>query len=204
MDEERREAFLQALQSLQEEQHEAERREKEERRYQEEQLKRDMEDARRKRLESEERERRQEEEERNKRKERTRGSIETDYGVEDARPGSSSKPRSVKSGSVNGSSKKSASSPTARSSAPAKATKAPPTFMARAGNVISNLRKLIESMAESFQTKPMFLMQMLAFIVGLLVVLSRRDVKERIKRIMGGGWQKLRQTAGMGVKVSYI
>ena len=50
----------------------------------------------------------------------------------------------------------------------------------------------------------MFLMQLLAFIVGLLIVISRRDVKERIRRLMALGWGKVRQTAGMGVKVSYI
>jgi hypothetical protein len=50
----------------------------------------------------------------------------------------------------------------------------------------------------------MFLLQMLAFLVGFLTVFTRRDVKERIKRIVGNGWTKVRQTAGMGVKVSYI
>jgi hypothetical protein len=43
LDEERREAFLQALQSLYEEQKEGERREREEKARQEEQLRRDLE-----------------------------------------------------------------------------------------------------------------------------------------------------------------
>jgi len=47
-------------------------------------------------------------------------------------------------------------------------------------------------------------MQMLAFVVGILVLLSRRDIKERVKMIVAKGWGKVRQTAGMGVKVSYI
>lgn len=202
LDEERREAFLQALQSLQEEQMESERREKEERRYQEEQLKRDVEEARRRRIESEEREKR-EEEARNKRSEK--GS-EIDYGVEDSppRPGSSKSRSSVKGGSAKGGRSLPSSSPTARSSVPAKNVKVPPSLLTRAGNVVTNVRKLVESMAGSFKTRPMLLMQMLAFIVGILVLLSRRDVKERVKSILGKGWGKVRQTAGMGVKVSYI
>jgi len=193
---------LQALQSLQEEQMESERREKEERRYQEEQLKRDVEEARRRRIESEEREKR-EEEARNKRSEK--GS-EIDYGVEDSppRPGSSKSRSSVKGGSAKGGRSLPSSSPTARSSVPAKNVKVPPSLLTRAGNVVTNVRKLVESMAGSFKTRPMLLMQMLAFIVGILVLLSRRDVKERVKSILGKGWGKVRQTAGMGVKVSYI
>jgi hypothetical protein len=202
LDEERREAFLQALQSLQDEQHEAERREKEEKRYQEEQLKRDLEDAKRRRVENEERERKREEEERLKR-DKARGGSEVDYGVEDTpRPSSSRSKSSVKGGSANGSRPKKSSiptsSPTARSAAPAK--KIPPTLITRAGNIIINIRKLAEDMAGGFKTRPLFLLQMLAFIVGMLMVFSRRDVKERIKKM----WAKVLQTAGMGVKVSYI
>jgi len=205
LDEERREAFLQALQSLQEEQMENERREKEERRYQEEQLKKDVEDAKRRRIENEEREKRQEEE---RRRERVGGS-EVDYGVEDSPPrpgtGSSHKSRSsVKANSAKGARSIPSSSPTARSSVPAKNVKVPPSLITRAGNVVTNLRKLVESMAGGFKTRPLVLMQMLAFVVGILVLLSRRDVKERVKMILAKGWGKVRQTAGMGVKVSYI
>jgi hypothetical protein len=203
LDEERREAFLQALQSLQEEQQENERREKEEKRYQEEQLKKDIEDARRRRVENEEREKREEERSRD-----TRGGSEVDYGVENSppRPGSSKSRGSVKGGSAKGARSLPSSSPTARSAVPKKNVnvKAPPTLMARAGNVVTNVRKLVESMAGGFKTRPLLLMQMLAFVVGILVLLSRRDVKERVKRILEKSWTKVRQTAGMGVKVSYI
>ncbi|KAH7348345.1 peroxin 26 [Rhexocercosporidium sp. MPI-PUGE-AT-0058] len=220
LDEERREAFLQALQSLQDEQNESERREKEERRYQEEQLKKDIEDTRRRRLENEERERKREEEERLKRDRahRSSGSVaggsEIDYGVENtpARPGSSKSRSSARggSGSAKGSSSKKSQqdkpSPTARSGAASSsnARKVPPSILTRAGNVLGNVKKLVEGMAVHFQTRPLFILQFLAFLIGFLVVLSRRDVKERLKRILGGGWMKVRQTAGMGVKVSYI
>jgi len=70
--------------------------------------------------------------------------------------------------------------------------------------VISSLRKLVEGMATHFQTNPMVLLRMLTFILGILAIVSRRDVRERIRRVIGTGWGKVRQTAGMGVKVSYI
>lgn len=210
LDEERREAFLQALQSLQDEQYEAERREKEERRYQEEQLKKDIEEARRRRVEYEEREReREEEEERLK-----RGGSEVDYGVEESRPGTSHsrKASSAKGGSTKGSNghgrrpPSSGLPPTARSSAaPSMPRRAPPTLISRAATVFSNLQKLVmESMLGNFKTSPLFLLQMLIFIVGLVALLSRKEMKERLKRMMGNAWMKVRQTAGMGVKVSYI
>lgn len=122
-------------------------------------------------------------------------SSEVDYGVEDARPASSSKARSSKASSIKG-----GKSPTSRSEKPI-ARKAPPGVMERAGTILINLRKLVEGHMKS---RPMFLMQLLAFIVGLLIVISRKDVKERIARIMALGWGKVKQTAGMGVKVSYI
>ena len=209
LDEERREAFLQALQSLQDEQREQEKRDREERRYQDEQLKRDIEEAKRRRAEIEERERRREEEERLKRDRKPAGS-EIDYGVENtpARPSSSrskssatGKASSIKSSSNSKKGSQPSASPTARSSVPAKTRL---TLLARAGNVIMNMRKVIESLAGNFKTRPMFLMQMLAFMIGFLIVLTRRDVKDRIKRMVANSWTKVRQTAGMGVKVSYI
>ncbi|KAL2064444.1 hypothetical protein VTL71DRAFT_4938 [Oculimacula yallundae] len=220
LDEERREAFLQALQSLQDEQSENERREKEERRYQEEQLKKDLEDAKRRRLENEERERKREEEERLKRDRaevRRGGSVaggsEVDYGVENtpARPGSSKSRSSARSASGKASSSKKSprdgDKTSSASRSPASkpiARKLPPTILTRASNVLGNVKKLVEGMAVHFQTRPLFILQFLAFLIGFLAVISRRDVKERLRRIVGGGWAKVRQTAGMGVKVSYI
>ena len=133
---------------------------------------------------------------------------EIDYGVENtpARPGSSKSRSSARPGSAKGYSKKSLQdkSATARSAASSNARKVPPSIITRAGNIITNVKKLVEGMAVHFQTRPLFILQFLAFLIGFLVVLSRRDVKDRLKRILGGGWQKVRQTAGMGVKVSYI
>lgn len=198
LDEERREAFLQALQTLQDEHHEAERREKEERRYQEEQLKKDIEDARRRRLENEQRERKREEEEKLR-----RGGSEIDYGVEETRPGTARSTKADSSrGSIKGSRKQTTTSP------PAAATNRklpPPGMLTRMSTIISNIRTLIlQNMVGGFKTRPMFLLQMLAFIIGILVVVSRKEVKTRIRNIMAASWGKLSGTVKMGGKVSYI
>ncbi|RDW59481.1 hypothetical protein BP6252_12568 [Coleophoma cylindrospora] len=196
LDEERREAFLQALQSLQDEQNEAEARGREEQRYQEEQLEREIEEARRKRAENEERERRRHEEEASRVPSKRRSSA-TDYGVEPVRPSSdSNKTRSTKSGSSRGSA---VSSPQARAALP-KSTSTSQTFIKRAANVVANLQKVLGNMAGSFKTNPMLLLRFLAFMIGMLIVLSRKDVKAQVRKM----WDKVKATAGMGVKVSYI
>ena len=200
LDEERREAFLQALQSLQDEQEEGRRREREARLYEEE-----IKERERKELQEEERAR-----------ERLRArSEEEDYGVEDAyshaNGAESQKARSTK-GSIKGSTKagpsirnKAVASSTARSpKAPVKAITPPPTLIQRASNIISNLRALLENMALNSSKNPLLLIQLLTCIIGVLLVVGKRNVRERIRKTLAQGFAKVRQTAGMGVKVSYI
>ncbi|KAK1726988.1 hypothetical protein CaCOL14_006562 [Colletotrichum acutatum] len=202
LDDERREAFLQALQSLQEEQQEAERRETEERREQEEQLRRDIEEAKKLRAENEERERRRLEEERARRE-----GAEGDYGIEKT----PSKAGSSKAGSSKGRHARAVSNTSgsnSNSKMPASRAKgkssAPPTLGTRASMVISRLREVIDQLGASFKTNPMLLMRLVAFILGLVVMFGQKNVRERIQRVLGNGWNKVKATAGMGVKVSYI
>ncbi|TVY47441.1 hypothetical protein LOCC1_G002780 [Lachnellula occidentalis] len=202
LDEERREAFLQALQSLRDEQVEAEKREGEERRWQEAQVQ----EARKRR---EEKERRRDESE--------RAGSEVDYGVEDShsRPSTA---RSAKANSVTSSTSPKATPPApnpapkpnsnSKSTTPpirrtpaAAPKRVPPTLIARASKIIQNVRKVLtEDVLAAFKTRPLFLLQLLAFIIGMVMLMGRRDVKERVRRM----WGRVRETVGMGVKVSYI
>lgn len=202
LDEERRDAFLQALQSLQDEQHESEQRELEAQQEQEEQLQKDLEEARRQRVENEDRERQRQEYERNS---SNRANSEVDYGIESSHPNGSAN-GSVKARSARGGSKPSRSSISHARKPSASGGKVitPPSLMKRAATVMANIRKLLESMAVSFKMNTMVLLRLLAFMIALLLALSRRDVKERLQRVLGNGWNKVRATAGMGVKVSYI
>ncbi|TLS29863.1 hypothetical protein PpBr36_03546 [Pyricularia pennisetigena] len=186
LDDERREAFLMALQSLQEEHEAQEAHEKQERQKQEDQLRRDLEEARRLRAENEERERRRLEEERVRRE----GS-EVDYGIEET-------PGRVARSPAGGTSRK--SKPQGKD----KRAAAAPSFAARAAIVITNLKGLVERMSASIHANPGPLLRMLAFIVSLLVIFGQQRIRERVSRILGNSWSKVKATAGMGVKASYI
>ena len=192
LDEERREAFLQALQSLQEEQQLAEQREREETHKKEDEARRYEEEARRLKTENQERERRRVEEERAKRE----GS-EVDYGVE-ATPSASGSFRGRHARNSSGLSRPSI--PTRASTKPVAAS----SLSSRAGAIVSNLQALVEHMSRLWQANPGVILRLLAFVVGFLVMFGRRDMRARLARVMGSSWNKIKATAGMGVKVSYI
>lgn len=212
LDDERREAFLQALQSLQEDQQEAEREEREEKQRQEDQLRRDVEEARRLRAENEEREKRRLEEERVRRE-----GTEIDYGIDTRSTSASSNGKAARrhrpqtSGSTGAS--RSARSPAAAPAAaggtggtsPNKSKAvASASFGARAAVMFAHVRAMLERMSTAMQTNPMLLMRFLAFILGLVLMFSKKNMRERVMRIMATSWNKVKATAGMGVKVSYI
>lgn len=217
LDDERREAFLQALQSLQEDQLEAERKERDERLRQEEQLRRDVEEARRLRAENEDRERRRLEEERARRRE---GGSEVDYGI-DAGSGGGGRASSVGGSSAGKGASRRTRAQTGGSSRSSRAARAnaaagggtspnkskavaPASLGARAAVMFANVRAMIERMSVTLNTNPMLLMRLLAFIIGLIVMFGKKNMRDRIARILGTSWNKVKATAGMGVKVSYI
>lgn len=196
LDEERREAFLQALQSLQEEQLAAQQREHEEQQRQEDVLKKDIEEARRLRAENEARERRRLEEEQAK-----RAASEVDYGIEQS-PAQLSPSRTRTP--INGSALSKAARASSSTPKGKKKAMTPPGLGTRAAMILANIQKIIEQIGASLKSNPMLLMRLIAFVVSIIVVFSRRDLRERVKRILGSGWDKVKQTAGMGVKVSYL
>lgn len=191
LDEERRDAFLQALQSLQEDQQEQERNEQEERDRQDEKLRKDLEEAKRLRSENETRERKRLEEERARRE----GS-EVDYGIE--------KTPSAANGSSKGRRTREASSAMSKPKAAKGKPAGPPSLSARASMILSNLRVVLEQIGSQFKTNPMLLVRFMAFIISIIVMFGNQRIRERISRVLGSGWTKLKSTAGMGVKVSYI
>ncbi|KAK3375122.1 peroxin 26 [Podospora didyma] len=200
LDEERREAFLQALQSLQEDQQHAERREQEERLQREDELRRSIEDARRLRAENEERERKRLEEERAR---RDREASEVDYGIERTPSNAGSSGRGARQRPpVPTSSSISRPLPSTKKSEALVAP--PPSLGSRATMVFSNIRALVEHIAQYFQSNPALLYRTLAFVVALLLMFGRKSIREKITRVLGSSWDKVRATAGMGVKVSYI
>ncbi|KAI8721106.1 hypothetical protein NCS52_00557200 [Fusarium sp. LHS14.1] len=205
LDEERREAFLQALQSLHEEQQEHERLEKEERQRQEDELRKEIEEAKRLRAENEEKERKRIEEERAKRE----GS-EVDYGIDETRSqsGSSRARHSRAPSTASSRPAKPARPATARSNGKAtpngKAISQPPTLTSRASMVITRLRTVIENLGSTLNANPSLVFKLLAFIMGFILMFGHAGIRERVKQILAASWNKVKATAGMGVKVSYI
>jgi hypothetical protein len=196
LDDERREAFLQALQSLQDEQRLKEKQECEEKNRLDEQIRQDAEDARRFRAENEQREARRLEEERMR-----RVGSEVDYGIEQTTSqAGSSKVRPKRAQSSLAKSTRTDGAPPQAKRAQAQAT----SLATRLEMAMINVRIFYEGLQATFKTNPTMLFRTVAFILSLVFMFSRRSIREKISRIMAGSWSKVRATAGMGMKVSYI
>jgi hypothetical protein len=82
--------------------------------------------------------------------------------------------------------------------------KRPPAYLQKVRNLFQTMQGLVRNMAISIEANPTILLKMLLSTLAIIMALSRKDVRERVKRIAGAGWDKIRATVGMGVKVSYI
>ncbi|KAE8134384.1 hypothetical protein BDV38DRAFT_255324 [Aspergillus pseudotamarii] len=198
LDEERKEMFLQTLDGLKEEREQGELRAAALQREKDAQLEREMQEAERQRAEEEAAAAQ------HSQKGHTRDNSEVDYGIEKTNPNGSVKGRGKgekQSGSKGStSSNRAAFSPTGSKKRPEKPVSRPGQTRALA-NVLRNLLRYI---SRTVAGNPMSFARTLLFLLGLLVALSRQGVRERLQRITGAGWQKIKGTVGMGVKVSYI
>lgn len=78
------------------------------------------------------------------------------------------------------------------------------SFYKRSAAVLLALQQLVKNMTEQMSQNPLSLLRFVLFLMGLIVAFSRRDVKDRLGRLTGAGWDRVKRTIGMGVKVSYI
>jgi ribosomal protein L32E len=182
LDDDRKEAFLLALHSLKEEKEDAEAREEKLRQQQREQM-----EERRKETEAARLEQSRAEDERRKREEENRrqprGSDERFRKPPQATPPSR----------------------TSHQQPPAKKSNTPPPgFYNRASIMFANMQTLISETAHQMTANPMALFRTLLFLLAFTLAIGRRDLRERIMRILRNAWDKMRRTVGMGVKVSYI
>ncbi|KAF2215245.1 hypothetical protein CERZMDRAFT_65569 [Cercospora zeae-maydis SCOH1-5] len=197
LDEERREAFLHALATLKEEKDGTAQRERELEELRERELEeqRAAQEAQRK-----ENERREEERKRAAELERSRANT--------SNASSSSRPTNghTKHGPAAASGPRSASHATSKPpSKPPKKTRAPPpNLYARASSVFTNLQQMVWEASRGMTGNSMALFRLLVFLVAFLLVMARRDLRMKLKRALDDGWVKVKQTIGMGTKVSYI
>ncbi|KAL4903273.1 hypothetical protein BDW74DRAFT_53873 [Aspergillus multicolor] len=199
LDEERKEVFLQTLDGLKEEKEQGKLRATALQREKDAELERQLQEAERQRAEEAAAAERAAQPKSHK-----RSGSEVDYGIEKNHPNGSLR---GKKGEKAGSSKAGSSSRTALSPPNSKNLKKPekPETRARQSQALATvLRNIVQYLGKSISNNPLSFLRSLLFLLGIVFALNRPNIRERIKRIFGSGWQKVRGTVGMGVKVSYI
>ncbi|KAF2197943.1 hypothetical protein GQ43DRAFT_402001 [Delitschia confertaspora ATCC 74209] len=182
LDDERKEAFLLALHSLKEEKEEMEIREAKLRQQQQEQMEQRRKEAEARRLEQS-----REEDERRKREEENRR-----------------QPRGSDEVFRKPLPRQAPSAASRASRAAKKAAGPPPGLYNRASAMFAAMQTLISNTATSMTANPMALFRTLLFFLAFALAFGRRDIRERIMRVLRNAMDKVRRTVGMGVKVSYI
>jgi hypothetical protein len=192
LDDERKEAFLQALHGLKEEQEEAKLRERELQKQQQIQLEQQRREEEKRRIEEE----RKREEEILRREEARRTQRPPDSGT-----GSSNlKPKPT----TNHGRADSLGSPPSRRKKEITRRPPPTSLYNRATSFFAAFQTMIQQTAETMSQNPMALMRAVLFLLMFALAFGRRDLRERVKRMIQRAWEKVRGTVGMGVKVSYI
>ena len=70
----------------------------------------------------------------------------------------------------------------------------------RSAAILATIQHVFSHMGQRLSQNPMAMLRFVLFLVGLIAAFSRQDVKDRL----AAGWDKVKRTVGMGVKVSYI
>ncbi|KIW69850.1 hypothetical protein PV04_02173 [Phialophora macrospora] len=78
------------------------------------------------------------------------------------------------------------------------------TLAAQARALFQALSNLARNMATTLQKNPTAVLRLLLFVLMFVLVAGQKHIREKAKRVLGRAWEKLRGTVGMGVKVSYI
>ena len=194
LDEERREAFQNALLSLQEEKNHDAIREAELRKRQEEEMEKRRQDEERRRRE----ELKAEEERKALANEKRQRSIPL-QGSESSRE---------KTGQTSDAPQRNGQRQSASTNRQPKPQKKPvtppPGIYKRATLLMTSLQSSLYNARKSLMHNPMAMLRFLLFLLAFVMAFARRDVRERIRRTTGDAWDKIRRTIGMGVKVSYI
>ncbi|KAF9253518.1 hypothetical protein LCP9604111_1044 [Penicillium roqueforti] len=199
LDEERKELFLQTLEGLKEEKERGEMRAVELQRAKDVELERKREDERREAEEAAAAAAARVQSNGNK-----RNTSEVDYGIEKNRTNGSPKGKGARQPtdkSPNGKSRAPVSSSSSKNVK--KQDKAEPRGRPTQA-VATGVRNIFRHIIRTVSGNPMSIVRILLFLIGITMAMSRQGVRDRIRRITDGAWQKVKATAGMGVKVSYI
>ena len=205
LDEERKEGFLAALDGLTEEREGLKRREVElqeqrEREVLEEKMRREQEDERR-RVEEERVKREREIQQKKERDAAAAATINANNNSGESRPNTLSN-----NGNANGNgnnTRPNQPSRSARKPTPSSSQNNPAT--ANTATLLTRLTSLAHHLRHNLLSGPSLLSaRLLMFIFAFILLASRRDMRVRLRRALAEGWDKVRRTVGMGVKVSYV
>lgn len=133
-----------------------------------------------------------------------RSKSEKDYGIEHTKPDSgntTASPPITKSISKPAPKTQPISKPTPGRSPPKSART---SAYKRSAAIVASLQHVMKNLTQYISHNPTSLLQFILFLVGIVMTFSRRDVQYRVAKLTGTGWEKVKQTVGMGVKVSYI
>ena len=193
LDDERKEAFLLALHSLKEEKEDAEKREEKLRQQQMEQMEERRRESELKRAEMakvEEEKRKQDEARKQTERVSDRNSRDAGSGRGDADARDERVLRQPKA--------------TPRRTPAKKPSPPPPGLYNRVGGLFAAIQKAIADSAKQMTSNPLAFLRTLLFLIAFSIAFGKRDLRERIMRLVRQAVDKVRRTVGMGVKVSYI
>ena len=197
LDEERKEAFMHALESLKEEREGNVRREKELQAQREREQNAEVERRRREetaKLQEEERQRAAEVEQQRQQQQQkassARPSSSDPYATDGTKPSSSTGNANTTTNPHN------ARQPSRSARKPPPTPQTPTTLLNR---LSSQVQALVHLTRQNIGTP-----RLLFFLLAFLLLAARRDIRVRLRRALDASWDKVRRTVGMGVKVSYI
>lgn len=207
LDEERKEGFLAALDGLREEREGLKRREVElqeqrEREVLEEKMRREQEDERR-RVEEEKVKREREIQQKKERDAAAAPTINANNNTGESRPNTLSNNGNGNGNGNGNNTRPNQPSRSARKPTPSSSQNNPAT--ANAATLLTRLTSLAHHLRHNLLGGPSLLSaRLLMFIFAFILLASRRDMRVRLRRALAEGWDKVRRTVGMGVKVSYV
>lgn len=187
LDDEHREAFLHALASLKDEKEGLSQRERE------------LEELREREIEE------QKERDEAKRQDQERREEERKRAAEAEK----SRPRPPPNGQQSSSSN---NKPSAQRPPPAKpsqkkstrVSKPPTNFISRASSAIGSLQQMVLQASRNVAGNNLALARFLMFLIAFVLLIARRDLRDKVRRALERAMGKVKETVGMGTKVSYI
>ncbi|KAM0716526.1 hypothetical protein Q7P37_007971 [Cladosporium fusiforme] len=202
LDEERKEAFLAALEGLKEEKEGLKQREIELQKQRERELleatKRREEDEKRRVEEAEERQRQQQREQQQRANAAKTASNTANNGASQSNAMSNNNTNAANGHARSNNNNQQPSRPARKQPASTSPSSHQPATL------LTRLQTLAQHLRHNISPSSLLSTRLLIFFLAFILLAARRDLRVRFRRALADGWGKVRRTVGMGVKVSYV